>query len=95
MAALVGLALIVLASLLAPAYARWVSGTDPFRSNLDGEIVVAGEKVPVMQASTEGSGPGLRPDGADLAPRAPTSSVRTARAATSPLACSMAAATRS
>jgi peptide/nickel transport system permease protein len=63
MAALVGLALIVLASLLAPAYAHWVSGTDPFRSNLDGEVVVAGEKVPVMQSSTEGLGLGFAPMG--------------------------------
>ena len=67
MAALVGLVLIVLACLLAPAYARWVSGTDPFRSNLDGEIVVAGETVPIMQASTEGLGLGFAPDRADLA----------------------------
>ncbi|MFL5338264.1 MAG: ABC transporter permease [Geminicoccaceae bacterium] len=61
MAALVGLGLIVLACFLAPAYARWVSGTDPFRSNLDGEIVVGGETVPVMQASTEGLGLGFAP----------------------------------
>lgn len=63
MAALIGLALIVLASLLAPAYARWVSGTEPFRSSLDGEVVIAGEKVPVMQASTEGLGLGFAPMG--------------------------------
>jgi peptide/nickel transport system permease protein len=61
MGALLGLALIVLACLLAPAYARFVSGTDPFRSNLDGEIVVDGETVAVMQASTEGLGLGFAP----------------------------------
>jgi peptide/nickel transport system permease protein len=61
MAALLGLLLIVLACLLAPAYARHVSGTDPFRSNLDGEVVIAGETVPVMQASTEGLGLGFAP----------------------------------
>ena len=95
MAALVGLALIVLASLLAPAYARWVSGTDPFRSNLDGEIEVGGREGAGHAGLDRGAGPGLRPDGADLAASAPMSSVRTARAATSPLACSMAAAPRS
>lgn len=63
MGALLGLALIVLACLLAPAYARYVSGTDPFRSNLDGEILLDGETVPVMQASTEGLGLGFAPMG--------------------------------
>jgi peptide/nickel transport system permease protein len=63
MAALLGLVLIVLACLLAPAYARWVSGTDPFRSNLDGEIVMGGVAMPVMEASTEGLGLGFTPMG--------------------------------
>jgi peptide/nickel transport system permease protein len=63
LAALLGLALIVVACLLAPAYARWVSGTDPFRSNLDGDFVLGGETVQVMQASTEGLGLGFAPIG--------------------------------
>ena len=94
MAALVGLALIVLACLLAPAYARWVSGTDPFRSNLDGEIVVDGRDGAGHAGLDRGAGPRLHADRADLATSAPTSSVPTTRAATSPPACSTAAATR-
>ncbi len=53
LAALV-LFVIVLSSLAAPLYAGYVSGTDPFRSNLSARIMVDGKRVKVMQASTEG-----------------------------------------
>lgn len=55
--------LIVTACLLAPIYARYVSGTDPFRSNLNGRIEIEGRKVPVMQPSTTGLGLGTTPIG--------------------------------
>lgn len=60
-AALLGL--IVLACLLAPVYARSVAGTDPFRSGLSAKIEIDGERVPVMQQSTEGLGLGVTPIG--------------------------------
>jgi peptide/nickel transport system permease protein len=63
MAALGLLALIVLLCLAAPLYAEHVSGTDPFRSNLDGSFVLDGAPVPVMQSSTEGLGLGFDPIG--------------------------------
>jgi peptide/nickel transport system permease protein len=50
-ASLVCLCLIVLACLLAPAYARFVAHTDPFRPNLDGSIVVAGHSEDILQAA--------------------------------------------
>jgi peptide/nickel transport system permease protein len=62
MAALVVFALIVLACLLAPAYAAW-AGTDPFTSSLDATIAVDGQQVPVMEQSTEGLGLGYTPIG--------------------------------
>ncbi len=62
MAALVALALIILACLLAPAYAAW-AGTDPFRSSLDAVTVVEGVERPVMEQSTEGLGLGYTPIG--------------------------------
>ncbi len=65
-AALAALALLivsVLACLLAPLYARHVSGTDPFRSNLTGKIEIDGKRVPVMQPSTTGLGLGTTPIG--------------------------------
>ena len=63
MAALGVVILVVLACLLAPAYAEYVSHTDPFRSNLDGQIERNGEMVPVMENSTEGLGLGFTPIG--------------------------------
>jgi peptide/nickel transport system permease protein len=57
------LLLIVLASILAPLYAEHVSGTDPFRSNLSGQIEIDGELVDIMQPSTEGLGLGVVPIG--------------------------------
>jgi peptide/nickel transport system permease protein len=57
------LALVVLACLAAPLYAGRIAHTDPFRSNVSGEITLDGQTVPVLQASTEGLGLGLTPIG--------------------------------
>lgn len=57
------LLLIVAATLLAPVYAKYVSGSDPFRSSLSAKIMIDGETVPVMQQSTEGLGLGVTPIG--------------------------------
>ncbi|MCF3641770.1 ABC transporter permease [Rhizobium sp. TRM95111] len=57
------LVLIVLASLAAPLYARYVSATDPFRSSLSAKITVDGKRVKLMQPSTEGLGLGVTPIG--------------------------------
>lgn len=57
------LLLIVIASLLAPLYAKYVSQTDPFRSALSARIMIDGKRVPVMQPSTEGLGLGVTPIG--------------------------------
>ncbi len=62
-AAFVLLLLIVAACLLAPIYARHVSGADPFRSNLNGKVEIGGKTVPVMQPSTAGLGLGSTPIG--------------------------------
>jgi peptide/nickel transport system permease protein len=40
-----------------------VAQTDPFRSNINGEVMVGGEKLAVIQASTEGLGIGQTPIG--------------------------------
>ena len=53
------LAVIVLACLLAPLYASQVSGTDPFRSNVNG--TVAGQEV--LAENTAGLGLGVTPIG--------------------------------
>lgn len=60
------LILIILASLAAPLYARYVSQTDPFRSALSARVIIDGERVKVMQASTEGLGLGVTPIGPTL-----------------------------
>jgi peptide/nickel transport system permease protein len=57
------LLLIVIATLLAPVYAKHVSRTDPFRSGLSTKIELGGKRVPVMQQSTEGLGLGVTPIG--------------------------------
>src|SRR5689334_14363713 len=62
MACLTIFCLIVIACLLAPAYASFVN-TDPFASTLDAAIQINGEDVPVMQESTEGLGLGYTPIG--------------------------------
>ncbi|NGM45855.1 ABC transporter permease [Rhodobacter sp. SGA-6-6] len=63
------LALIVVATLLAPVYAKQVSGTDPFRSGLSAKIKIDGKPVPVMQQSTEGLGLGVTPIGPTWGPQ--------------------------
>ncbi|QRM57638.1 ABC transporter permease [Sinorhizobium sp. BG8] len=62
-AAAVLLVIIILSSLAAPLYARHVAGTDPFRSNLSGKIMLDGKKTKIMQPSTEGLGLGVTPIG--------------------------------
>ncbi len=63
------LLVIVLSSLAAPLYATYVAGSDPFRSNLSGRIMVDGKRVKVMQASTEGLGLGVTPIGPTWGPQ--------------------------
>ncbi|MFJ6327812.1 MULTISPECIES: ABC transporter permease [unclassified Rhizobium] len=57
------LLVIILASLLAPIYAEHIAGVDPFNSNLEAEITLDGESVPVLAPSTEGLGIGVVPIG--------------------------------
>ncbi len=63
LAAAVLLLAIVLACLAAPLYAQHVSHTDPFRSNINGEVVIDGQARAVIEASTEGLGLGQTPIG--------------------------------
>jgi peptide/nickel transport system permease protein len=63
MAALSLFLLIVLVCLLAPQYASQIAHTDPFTSNIDGEITVNGEQVALLQPSEEGLGLGSTPIG--------------------------------
>jgi peptide/nickel transport system permease protein len=63
MAALLLFELMVALCLMAPLYARYDAHTDPFRSNLSGQITVDGQSVSVMQTSTEGLGLGFTPIG--------------------------------
>jgi peptide/nickel transport system permease protein len=63
MAALGLFVLIVLACLLAPVYAQQIAHTDPFSSNIDGEITVDGQDLQLLQPSTEGLGIGSTPIG--------------------------------
>lgn len=62
-AALALLCLIVLASLLAPLYATRIAHTDPFQSNVGGEVTIDGQTVPVLQPETGGLGLGVTPIG--------------------------------
>ncbi len=61
---------VLLACLAAPLYARYMAHTDPFRSNVNGEITLDGQAVPVLQASTEGLGLGQTPIGPTWRPQA-------------------------
>jgi peptide/nickel transport system permease protein len=61
--ALAILAVVILACLLARWYAAEIAHTDPFRSNINGEIVIDGRAVPLIEASTEGLGLGQTPIG--------------------------------
>jgi peptide/nickel transport system permease protein len=60
------LALLILSCLAAPLYARFVSHTDPFLSNIDG--VIYGTTREVMPQSTEGIGLGVTPIGPSWQP---------------------------
>ena len=57
------IALVVALCAAAPFYAGHIAHTDPFRSNISGEIVVDGKTLPVIEASTEGLGIGQTPIG--------------------------------
>jgi peptide/nickel transport system permease protein len=63
MGALVLLCLIVLASLCAPLYATRIARTDPFQSNVGGEITIDGNTVPILEPETGGLGLGVTPIG--------------------------------
>ncbi len=63
------LLLIVIATLLAPVYAKYVAGSDPFRSGLSAKIKIDGKPTPVMQQSTEGLGLGVTPIGPTWGPQ--------------------------
>jgi peptide/nickel transport system permease protein len=56
MAAAAVLVLIILACLCAPLYANYVAQSDPFMSNLDGSISLAGQDTDIMQQSDSGFG---------------------------------------
>ena len=59
----IGLLLIACACLLAPAYAQFASGADPFRSNVDGTTTRDHHTVPVLAQNTAGLGLGATPIG--------------------------------
>ena len=63
MASVIVLVLIVLACCAAPLYASRLSQTDPFQSNLDGQITIGANTLDVMQADTAGLGLGVTPIG--------------------------------
>jgi peptide/nickel transport system permease protein len=56
MLALLVLVAIIAACLAAPWYAHNISQSDPFSSNLDGSITVAGQSVDIMQSADTGFG---------------------------------------
>ena len=57
------LLLIAAACALAPVYAHVVAGSDPFRSNIGGTVLVDGRTVDVLAENTEGLGLGVIPIG--------------------------------
>ena len=63
MAALALLAVIVLACIMAPIYAHDVADTDPFQSNVGGDVTINGATVPILQPDTGGLGLGVTPIG--------------------------------
>ncbi len=63
MLSLAVLVLILLASIAAPLYARHVSGTDPFTSNVNGTLTIDNQTVEVMQPDEGGLGLGVTPIG--------------------------------
>jgi peptide/nickel transport system permease protein len=69
-AALLVLVAVLLLCLGAPLYASHVAHTDPFHSNVSGEITVDGQQVAVLQAATDGLGLGQTPIGPTWQPTA-------------------------
>ena len=63
MGAVVVLVLVILACLVAPFYASHISQSDPFQSNLDGQITIGNNTLDIMQADTAGLGLGVTPIG--------------------------------
>jgi peptide/nickel transport system permease protein len=45
------LLIVLLACALAPAYAHYIAGADPFRSNLDGTVSIDGHTLDILQAA--------------------------------------------
>ena len=54
---------VVVLSFAAPIYAKYVSHTDPFKSNLNGTISINGKEEQLLQPSTTGLGLGVTPIG--------------------------------
>lgn len=63
MAATAVLVLIVLVSLAAPIYARYIAHTNPFQSDVNGTLTIGGRPVPILQPNTQGLGLGVTPIG--------------------------------
>jgi peptide/nickel transport system permease protein len=63
MAALSVFFVVLVACCFAPYYAKEIAGTDPFRSNIGGEIEIDGVKQAILEPSTEGLGLGVTPIG--------------------------------
>jgi peptide/nickel transport system permease protein len=63
MASVIVLVLIVIACCAAPLYASRISQSDPFQSNLDGQITIGQNTLDVMQSDTNGLGLGVTPIG--------------------------------
>lgn len=59
----IGLILLVVAVLMAPLYAHYVSKTNPFEPGFSQHIEIHGKSIPVMQQSTQGLGLGVTPIG--------------------------------
>lgn len=57
------LAVIILVCALAPFYAARISQTNPFQSNLSGQITIAGNSMDIMQSDDSGLGLGVTPIG--------------------------------
>jgi peptide/nickel transport system permease protein len=62
MAALAVFLLVLIACLLAPAYAAW-AGVNPFKSTLDAVVTIGGKQQPVMELPTTGLALGYTPIG--------------------------------
>ncbi|MCF3948776.1 ABC transporter permease [Acidiphilium sp. AL] len=56
MVAVVALFLFLTSCVMAPLYAHLVAHINPFKSNLDGTVLIGGKQVPVMQSASNGLG---------------------------------------